>query len=188
MQRGRAREAVPAVMSWPAQKLGAIPGLCFRMVFVLRAVLVGFSAIAADRLLAQLAEFDVRGAEVARAFHALLVSLSRAACVRALHEAMLHAATQGVQCWVFPRLRPWATDQRNREVPLGAAHAGVLVRRFPPSSQGKREDYTVASACSKSASRSRQCSMPTEMRTRPSVIPACANSSSVKPECVVVLG
>ena len=80
-------------MSWPAQKLGAIPGLCFRMVFVLRAVLVGFSAIAADRLLAQLADFDVRGAEVARAFHALLVSLSRAACVRTFHEAMLHAAT-----------------------------------------------------------------------------------------------
>jgi len=136
MQRGRAPEAIPPGMSWPVQKLGAIPGLCFRMIFVLSAVLVDFSAIAADGLLAQLADFDVRGAEVARAFHALLVSLSRTACVRALHEAMLHAATQGVQCWVFPRLRPWATDQRNREAPLGAAQAGVLVRRFPPARKG----------------------------------------------------
>ena len=46
----------------------------------------------------------------------------------------------------------------------------------------------AASACSKSASKSRQSSIPTDTRTRPSVTPDSASSCALMPECVVLLG
>ena len=45
-----------------------------------------------------------------------------------------------------------------------------------------------SNACSKSASRSRQSSIPTEMRTNPSVTPASAISCALVPEWIVLLG
>ena len=48
--------------------------------------------------------------------------------------------------------------------------------------------HTASSAAVNSSRRSRQCSVPTEMRTRASVIPARANSSSENSLCVVVFG
>src|SRR5579864_7495042 len=67
--------------------------------------------------------------------------------------------------------------------------AGSIKLSDPPlQKRGGRNRYTASRACSKSARRSRQCSMPTDTRTRPSVMPACANSFSLKPECVVVFG
>ena len=47
---------------------------------------------------------------------------------------------------------------------------------------------TRSNACSKSASRSRQSSIPTEMRTKPSVTPASAISCALVPEWSVLLG
>ena len=53
----------------------------------------------------------------------------------------------------------------------------------------RRADWSpYPSAASKSAIRSFQCSVPIEMRTSPSVIPASASSSSESSLCVVVFG
>jgi len=55
---------------------------------------VRLSAVAANRLFAQIADFDVRRAEMAQTFGARLGRLARTAGVRALHEAMLTPAVK----------------------------------------------------------------------------------------------
>jgi len=64
--------------------------------FVLRARLVRFAAVVADRLLAQIADLIVLRAERARTFGALFIGVARATWMRTFHEAMLHGARGGV--------------------------------------------------------------------------------------------
>src|SRR6266567_3962083 len=65
-----------------------------------------------------------------------------------------------------------------------------VTRGYKGSRSAGRWDYAemLPSACSKSARRSRQSSIPTETRTSPSPMPACSSSACVIPEWVVVLG